>query len=778
VSDSRTDRFVADVRAWTGGEGVDVVLNSLSGELIQKSFDLLRDHGRFIELGKRDYYANNQLGLQPFLRNLSFSLVDLRGLVLKQPARGRARFEEVLGLVAAGVFTPLPITTVPITQAADAFWKMVQAQHIGKLVLTLEHPEVRVRVPTEATVAIRADGTYLVTGGLGGLGLSVAGWLAERGAGHLVLVGRSGAASAEQQAAVAALEARGARVTVARVDVANRAQLERLLAEVAASAMPLRGVIHTAGVLDDGVLMQLSPARFRTVMAPKALGALHLHELTREAPLDFFVLYASGSGLLGSPGQGNYAAANTFLDALAQHRRARGLPALSIDWGLFADVGLAAAQENRGARLVSRGMRSLTAGEGLWALERLLDGDRAHAAVLPIDVRQWVELYPAALFSRVLSRLVAAQRADAGRRTGDRDLLERLAAAEPGARAALLETLLRAQASQVLRIPEDKLDVDVPLTNLGMDSLMGLELRNRIEAALGVAVPAALGWTYPTVAAMTRWLLDKALAGSLGSGGGADAGKSAASAGGFVHLLHFRRVVSPRARIFCFHGAGGTPEAFHAWSAAPGWSDVEILALWHDRSLISEDAPGKRYAEEAASLILQHADVPFALLGVSLGVRFAMGTAYALAGRPDAPAPRALFMLGGGLNSLPINADMAAELLGKYFLIEQAAGQVRPTLQNHSDSRIDLAITDSMGLLLDDPKSPPSRLATPIVAVAGTNDGIMPPGDVQDLEFRTTGRFYIHFLPGDHQFLIEREPEIMQIVDSYLEPLLGRGART
>jgi epothilone polyketide synthase D len=232
--------------------------------------------------------------------------------------------------------------------------------------------------------------------------------------------------------------------------------------------------------------------------------------------LDFFVLYASGAGLLGSPGQGNYAAANTFLDALAHHRRARRLSGMSIDWGLFAEVGLAAAQENRGARLVARGMRSLTPDEGLWALERLLDSDRAQVGVMPLDVRQWLELYPAVASSRLLSRLVAAERAGTGGRTGDQGLLARLAAAEPRARAQLLEEVLRAQASQVLRIPEGKLDVDAALTSLGMDSLMGLELRNRIESALGITVPATLLWTYPTVTLLGRHLLDL-----LGSDGGA-----------------------------------------------------------------------------------------------------------------------------------------------------------------------------------------------------------------------------------------------------------------
>jgi acyl transferase domain-containing protein/acyl carrier protein len=509
VSDSRSDRFVDDVHAWTGGQGVDVVLNSLSGELIQKSFGLLRSHGRFVELGKTDYYADNQLGLRPFLRNLSFSLVDLRAMMLERPARVRALFDEVLGLIRDGVFTPPPITTSSISRAGEVFRTMAQAQHLGKLVLTLESPDVEIQVAASSEPTVRADGSYLLTGGLGGLGLTVADWLAKRGAGHLMLVGRSGAASVERRAAVAALEARGARVTVATADVADRAQVERILGAVDASGMPLRGVIHAAAVLDDELLVRQTPARLRAVMAPKVLGALHLDALTQTAPLDFFVMYSSAAGLLGSPGQSTYAAANTFLDALAHHRVARGLPALSIDWGAFSRVGLAAAQENRGVRLASRGIQSLTPEEGLSALARLLRGSRAQVGVVPLDVRQWVEFYPPAASSRMLARLLAEQRAGAARPKGDQDLLLRLASAAPADRVAILQELLRGLVSQVLRVPEAKLGLEAPLSSVGMDSLMGLELRNRIETTLGIRMPAALLWTYPTLVALSGHLATK-----------------------------------------------------------------------------------------------------------------------------------------------------------------------------------------------------------------------------------------------------------------------------
>ncbi len=378
------------------------------------------------------------------------------------------------------------------------------ARHVARIARRLPEAD-----PREAGrgVSVRRDGSYLVTGGLGGLGLRVAGWLAAQGAGQVVLVGRSGAASASQQSAVAALEAEGTRMMVANADVADRAQLARVLDRVAASGLPLAGVIHAAGVLDDGLLRTLDRARLRGVMAPKIDGACNLHELTRALPLDFFVLYASAAGFIGLPGQGNYAAANTFLDALAHRRRAEGLPALSIDWGGFSEVGLAAAQDNRGARLAARGARSLTPEEGLAALARLLESGSPQAAVAPIDMRQWAAFYPAAAASPMLSRLWAGEPAGAPATATEEPLLARLAGTSPGERAPMLLGWLRGEASRVLHLAESRLDEHTALTSLGMDSLMGLELKHRVKRATDVDIPMAQILRDMSVAELAQILL-------------------------------------------------------------------------------------------------------------------------------------------------------------------------------------------------------------------------------------------------------------------------------
>ncbi|WAS99596.1 type I polyketide synthase [Nannocystis poenicansa] len=353
-------------------------------------------------------------------------------------------------------------------------------------------------------VRVRGDRTYLITGGLGGLGLGVAGWLAARGAGHLVLVGRGGANSPGQRDKVAALAAI-TRVTVVRADVSQRTEVARIVDAIAAEGPPLGGVVHTAGILDDALLEQLDAPRLHAVMAAKARGALHLDALTRDATLDFFVLYASGAGLLGAPGQANYAAANTVLDALAHRRRARGLPALSVDWGLFADTGLAAVLSERGARLVARGARSLKADEGLAILERLLAGGPPQVGVLPLDVRAWAELVPAVAGMARFARLGAAT--GAGPR--DEDLAARIAAAAPGERPDLVRGLVRGHVARVLRLPEARVDEDTPLTGLGMDSLMGLELKHRLRRDTSIDVPMIELLRDMTVTRLVRRVLEQ-----------------------------------------------------------------------------------------------------------------------------------------------------------------------------------------------------------------------------------------------------------------------------
>jgi myxalamid-type polyketide synthase MxaE and MxaD len=271
--------------------------------------------------------------------------------------------------------------------------------------------------------------------------------------------------------------------------------------------------------VDDGMLVQLDRARFTRVLAPKVTGAWNLHLLTQQAALDFFVLFSSGASLLGSPGQGNHAAANAFLDSLAHHRRSQGKPALSINWGPWTEIGQAAARAGRGDRLAFQGLSGITPEQGLTVLGQLLhlgstgaksDDTPVQVGVLPLDLRRWRQFYPRAARAPFLARLAQESDGAAGGDGHDGQIRAALLAAEPGPqRRTLLESYLRDQVGQVLRLDPARIDTQTALATLGFDSLMGLELRNRLEAGLSITLPATLIWNYPTIAVLVPHLAAK-----------------------------------------------------------------------------------------------------------------------------------------------------------------------------------------------------------------------------------------------------------------------------
>ena len=339
--------------------------------------------------------------------------------------------------------------------------------------------------------AVYPEATYLVTGGLSGLGLLVARWLVKQGARHLVLVGRSSPAEAAREE-IAALEHLGVQVTTAQVDISHREQVAGILAEIEASMPPLRGIVHSAGVLDDGVLLQQDWSRFARVMAPKVDGAWHLHTLTLNKSLDFFVLFSSVAALLGSSGQGNHAAANAFLDALAHYRRVSGLTGLSINWGAWSEIGAAAAH-HVSERLATQGMRPITPQEGLRALEDLLQLAPVQAGVMSIQWPILMQQFLPGQIPPLFTEVVYDRQAEAGVESlsaRQPRLLDQLADAPPDERLKLILAHLKRQAAKVLGLkPGQDIDPQQPLQDFGLDSLMAIDLKNRIEVDMGVVIP-------------------------------------------------------------------------------------------------------------------------------------------------------------------------------------------------------------------------------------------------------------------------------------------------
>jgi acyl transferase domain-containing protein/NADPH:quinone reductase-like Zn-dependent oxidoreductase/acyl carrier protein len=508
VMDSRSLGFAEQILAATGGRGVDLVLNSLAGEFIDRSIATLAPFGRFIEIGKRDIYRDRAIGLGAFRRNLGFFAVDLERLFAERPVQVGDLLRRILARVTAGELRPLPVRRFPIADVRDAFHLMQQSGHIGKIVVsTAGAADVPVTPPARPPTPIHRDASYLVTGGFGGLGLRVGQWLAEQGARHLVLIGRRGAPP-DAEAALRALAQAGVTVTALAADVSRADDVADVLAHIRRHSPPLRGVVHTAGVLADGILLQQDADRFRRVAHPKADGGWHLHVQTGAAPLDFFVLFSSVTSVLGSPGQSNYAAANAFLDALAHRRRAEGLPALSINWGPWSRVGMA-ARLAQGGREALRGLRPINPDEGVAVLATLLRQETAgQVSVVPFDAADWVAAYPASGRSNQLALLAGAAAAEPD--PDDQDLRQALLAAEPGRpRRSVLEQYVREQVAQVLRLTPSRVDSATPLRSFGIDSLMSLELRNRLEQGLKLPLAASLTWNYPTIEALVPYLAQR-----------------------------------------------------------------------------------------------------------------------------------------------------------------------------------------------------------------------------------------------------------------------------
>ena len=496
VFDSRQTAFGEEIMAATGGEGVHVVLNSLTSEgFIDASLSCLAQGGRFVELARRDILSAEEMAaVRP---DVSYAILELDVLKKSEPAWVGEVLRDVMRRLAAGELKPLIHSRWPLAEAGAALGYMRSARHIGKIVLT----------PSPlAGGNLRRDRTYLVTGGLGGIGCAVADWLADNGAGTIVLNGRRDP-DPEAKAAIDALRRRGVRLEVELADVTDAAAVDAMLARIDEKLPPLGGVIHSVGVLADAALTNQTWANFERVLRPKILGAWHLHRATMDRDLDLFILFSSRVGVMGNPGQANHAAANAFLDQLAGHRRARGLPGQAIAWGAWSEIGEAAEQRERiERRRAALGGRWFTPQQGIRALERLVRQDTTTAVVMSMDwsVFQEAVADPPPLVEDLLSAVSAGTEAD---QAAPEDVLTRLRNAAGTERERALVSFLQEEVQAVLRLPTAPA-ATIGFFDLGMDSLMAVELRNRLNRALAgeYTVSNTAVFDYPNVAALAGHL--------------------------------------------------------------------------------------------------------------------------------------------------------------------------------------------------------------------------------------------------------------------------------
>jgi amino acid adenylation domain-containing protein len=505
VFNSRTLEFADQIRGLTDRHGVDVVLNSLPGEAIDASLGILSAYGRFLEIGKTDIYQNRPIGLAPFQDNLSYHAIDLDRVLRQRPHVIRSLLTDVVSHVASGAYRPLPMTMFPAAETPQAFRYMAQRKNIGKVILSmppLDSFQPADMTHSESSSLVRTGGVVLITGGLGAIGLHVADWLVKQGARRLVLIGRKGPSEASFTR-LAALQGQGAEIRCLATDVTNRDALASALATLPTEwQQNYAGVMHAAGVLDDGVLLDQSPDRFAKVLAPKTHGAWNLHTLLSDARLDFFVMFSSVASLLGSPGQSNYAAANAFLDGLAHHRRAMGLAGLTVHWGPWAGGGMAAADGHEADR-AARGFDPLQPAAALAALETQMQRGTLELGVMNA---RWADLKRQA-HGRVpplLREVVPPDDMPAHEPSAPSELRLQVAAADTAARRVLLADFFADELARIMGLDASKLDRETPLNSLGLDSLMAIELKNNIETRLQIVLPMARFMEGPSVAVLAE----------------------------------------------------------------------------------------------------------------------------------------------------------------------------------------------------------------------------------------------------------------------------------
>jgi acyl transferase domain-containing protein/acyl carrier protein len=492
VIDSRRADFAEAVMEITDGKGVDVVLNALAAEAIPMGLSCLAQFGRFIEIGKRDIYQNSRIPLWPLRKNASFHVVAMDAIFSGDEKRTRQILETIAALVEQKALQPLPFRSFPACRIDSALRLMAQGKHTGKVIVSFPEPFVARRgEPLVPAFEVKPEGTYLITGAFGGFGKVMAERLADCGAKHLVLTSRNGAATPAAEAFLIKLRARGIDVEVVKADAGSQADVKRLLGDISSLGIPLRGVFHLAMAIDDAPMAALTRERMIKVIAPKAHGAWLLHEGTLGMDLDCFVMFSSLASVFGNSAQANYAAANAFLDALAHHRQAIGLPALAINWGALGGEGYVARNERVAEYLALHGTTPLSPGEVVVLVESFLNAGATQALAMRVDWSKWRQSYRGGQESPLLERIYAAG-VDAPETSGAKsDWRLKIESATPADRTEVIGQAVRDVVGSVLRVKPEGLRFDQPLTDLGLDSLMAVEIENSIESSIGVALPPA-----------------------------------------------------------------------------------------------------------------------------------------------------------------------------------------------------------------------------------------------------------------------------------------------
>lgn len=496
IFDSRTLDFADQIKAITNGKGVDIVFNSLSGDFIGRSFDALNKNGRFIEIGKKSVWSADEA--HSYRPDVNYQIFEIGEDVVSGGIGGKTIINQLMARIledfASNRLQPLPMTEFPVTEIQKAYRFLSAGKNIGKVVVNFDRQSVEKPVHS----FVDANKTYLITGGLGGLGFLCANWLVDHGAKHIALTGRR-EPSGDVANRIRDLNKIGINMYFAKGDVGEYDDISSIFKNIGSGDAPLGGILHCAGVLEDAVLTQQTPEKFHKVFRPKVNGSTYLHELSKDLSLDFFVCFSSVSAILDGGGQSNYAAANAYMDRLMSYRRSCNLPGLSVNWGAWSDVGMAA--ELAATRTMDMS-HFISKDEALRSLERMILNQDVQGVVCKLGTR---------LTSSTRPRMLLNLDMQSDREESETNALALIFQNHPdNTREENMEIFVKRQVNKVLGVDVgEDVEKDAEFVDLGVDSLSMTELKNAVQHGLGKTLKMATFFANPTVARLARHLAEQ-----------------------------------------------------------------------------------------------------------------------------------------------------------------------------------------------------------------------------------------------------------------------------